>query len=204
MDINYFNEDFPYITIKNTYTESELELIWEELNFISSSEIFLNSKNPYFGSAISDNKILRNNKSIWLDDFYSSRENSNILRINRKLFTEYNKIFDPHPSWLFKNFECTEDNTLISYYENGGYYKKHKDYSFFTALTWFYKEPKRFSGGDLYMFLDNTSIKIEIKNNYTLIFPSLIFHEVSKISMNSENENKKLGRFCMTQFLKSR
>ena len=68
-------------------------------------------------------------------------------------------------------------------------------------LVWFYKEPKKFEGGDLefpdYETADGIP-KVEVRNNRILIFPSIIRHAVTTISMKEEDMGKKLGRFCMT------
>lgn len=201
MKINQYDDVFPYVIIEDTYNEKELNLIWQELDFLCSSKSFLPPENPELETASLSGEILKKNKSLWLDTFYSNRNSSNILELNRIIFTHYPKIFQNHPSWIFKNFDCNKDTTLISYYESGGYYKKHKDNSFFTSLTWFFREPKKFSGGDLQIEFGDNILEFEIKNNQTLIFPSIIPHEVTEVKMNTKDLNKKLGRFCMTQFL---
>jgi Rps23 Pro-64 3,4-dihydroxylase Tpa1-like proline 4-hydroxylase len=204
MKIKHYDYTFPYVLIDEIYNEEELNLIWEELNFLCNEKNFLRYDSPEVYAArdpVTDN-VLKRNKSLWLDSFYTERNSSNILNLNRKIFFDdnYQKIFKEHPSWLFKNFRCTKDVTFLSYYENGDYYKTHSDLSVFTVLTWFYKEPKKFDGGDFYIIHDDT-FEFKIKNNQTLIFPSILKHEVSEVKMNLMYENKKMGRFCMTQFL---
>lgn len=201
MKINQYDDAFPYVIIDDVYNDKQLDLIWEELNFLCNNDNFMSPDHPDLETATSGDVILKNNKSLWLDTFYSKRISSNILNLNRVLFNYYPNIFQNHSSWIFKNFDCSKDTTLLSYYENGGYYKKHKDNSFFTALTWFFKEPKKFVGGDLQLIFENKIFEFEVKNNQTLIFPSIIPHEVTEVKMSKEHQNKKMGRFCMTQFL---
>ena len=55
-------------------------------------------------------------------------------------------------------------------------------------MTWLYREPKKFTGGDL--FLSSDKIKIDCVHNRTLIFPSMIPHSVNEISMSQDNQNK--------------
>ena len=117
---------------------------------------------------------------------------------NRKIFDKFDEIKSSHPSWFFNNFTCNFDTTQISYYEKNDYYGAHTDASILTALTWFYKEPKKFQGGDI--FFTDYDLQHSIQNNSTLIFPSCIKHSVSTIEMGDENLNKRLGRFCMAQF----
>jgi len=202
MNVNYFDVGFPYILIENTYNNEDLNLIWEELNFLC----YVNKlkKPEHTGSAFqfdeNKNKILlKRNKALLLEEVYKNREISNILTVNRKLLTNLIKIFVNSDSWFYKNCESNQDFTLISYYENEDYYEPHKDRCLITMLTWFFKEPKQFEGGDL--IFDDYNTKIKIKNNHTIIFPGMISHSVEKIIMNQENINKKLGRFCMSQFL---
>ena len=46
------------------------------------------------------------------------------------------------------------DTSIISYYEDNDYYEPHHDKFMWTSLTWFYREPKKFTGGK---FSINTS-----------------------------------------------
>lgn len=199
MKIFHFENPFPYIILEDTYSDDELRLIWEELNFICYPHKLKPPQETGSAKSSNENKILKRNNAIWIDTLYEDRNLSNILKINRKLFLNFEDIILSHSSWFFKHFETNFDTTLISYYEKNDYYEPHKDSSVITCLTWFYKEPKKFEGGDLY-FTDY-NIEHKIKNNSTLIFPSKIRHAVSTIKMNEENMNKKQGRFCMTQFM---
>ena len=87
---------------------------------------------------------------------------------------------------------------MISYYENNDYYKSHTDLALLTSLTWFFKQPKKFKGGNL-TFTDY-NVTIEVNANCTVIFPSCIKHEVSELTMKEEDLNNLNGRICMTQF----
>jgi hypothetical protein len=197
MKIEVFEAPFPYIRIYDFYNNEELELIWKELDFILNDYTLQKPENT--GTAKNNGVILKNNLGIFLDSFYSNRESSNILRLNRKTFTILQEIFNQSSNWFLKYFVSNLDRTLISYYENGGYYQKHSDGSAATCLTWFYKEPKSFEGGNL--LFDDYNIEIEIKNNSLIFFPSTIPHSVSKVSIDEKQSEKYMGRICMTQFL---
>ena len=96
--------------------------------------------------------------------------------------------------------ETNSDSTMISYYEDGDHYGAHWDSATTTILRWFFKEPKKFKGGDL--FLGDNNIKIECKQNRAVIFPCFLNHSVNKIEMFDDvNSNDKLGRYCITHFL---
>lgn len=192
--IHQIKEPFPFLQIDNLYDEDELELIWQELNFLTPK-----LENPENTGAAKDNegKSLKNNSGVLLDDIYQKRNISNILSINPKLFSQEIINTFSELSFGYQNIKKTNyDRTLISYYENGGYYKPHEDIAIYTAVTWFFKEPKAFTGGDFY-FTDY-DLKIKIQNNMTVLFPSFVKHSVDEVIL--ENNNLiGCGRYSMVQ-----
>jgi len=199
MKINHVDSDFPLIIIDDYYSEEEISLIWQELNFILKPTAWHLGSDCESGSALDEFGVpLKSNYSLFLDHVFSDRNFSNILKVNRKLFNYWDDIISENNSWFFKNFNCIADFTMLSYYEDKDYYDFHRDDACITSLTWIYKTPRKFSGGDLY-FEDERMI--DVMNNRTVIFPSMMKHKVSCISMNTDDVNKKLGRFCITQFL---
>lgn len=200
MKITNYENPFPLITIENTFAVDELNLIWDEIKFLYYSKKFNSPEKT--GSAydtVDGEKIYKkNNSGLWISEIYKEFDFSNIYKCGRKLIENKEEIYNNHPSWFFKNIFFNQDNTLISYYEDGNYYHPHTDSAFLTCLTWFYKQPKKFEGGNL-TFTDY-NITIEVSNNYTVIFPSIIKHEVSKISMKPEHLDDLNGRICVTQF----
>ena len=199
MNIKIFDEHFPYMIIDNYYDEEELRLIWEELNFLSYPHK-LRRATEDGGGARDENthELLKHNFYRYLDGIYTDRSLSNILTVNRKLFDDDCKILRQHPHWFFQNVVFNNDYTQVGYYEDNDEYGQHWDWATTTSLTWLYREPKRFIGGDL--FLGYEKIKVECINNRTLIFPSMIRHSVNKIQMQSEHQNKRLGRYVISQF----
>jgi hypothetical protein len=193
-------EPFPYLLIENLYSEKELAQIWQELDFLTYPSKLEPPENT--ASAYYYNLPLKKNSGLFLDNIYSKREISNILTINKKLFDK--QILDEFSDLCFpyQNINNTNlDVTLLSYYENGGYYKEHTDTALYTCITWFFKEPKSFSGGDFNF--NQYDIKIEIKNNMTVIFPSFVAHSVDEIKMSEDFDSQLsgYGRYSMTQFL---
>lgn len=197
--LNQFKDPLPFLKINNLYDENELKLIWQELDFLTCLNKLESPEKT--GTRIDkESKIaLKNNSGLFLDDIYTKRNISNILSINSKIFlpeilNAFSKL-----SFGYQSIELTtSDRTLISYYENGGYYKPHKDNSLYTAITWFFKEPKAFTGGDFY-FTDY-DIKINIQNNMTVLFPSFVTHSVDEVIL--ENNNLVgYGRYSMSQFI---
>lgn len=191
---------FPHLIIEDTFDNHELQLIWQELDFLTYGNKF---EPPSKTSSALDDRgnVLKSNGGIFLDDCYYKREISNILTVNRKLFqknilNEFAKLTFGYQQVLY----CNLDFTLISYYEDADYYLPHKDKSLFTLLTWFYKTPKGFRGGDL--IFPEYDHQINIKNNMTLFFPSYIDHSVTKLEMiHTYPKYSGHGRYCMTEFL---
>ena len=201
MDRIELNHEIPVILIDNYYNDDELKLIWQELEFLNYSHKLLP---PSSTGAANDNDttLLKNNSGLFLDTIWNNqRQLSNILSVNRKLFENDMEILRQSPSWFYRTLVCTEDNSLLSYYEDGDYYQEHRDNAAVTVLSWFFKEPKCFSGGDLRLNLLGEIHEITVKNNRTLIFPGAIPHSVTPVSMSEENKNQGLGRYCLTQFL---
>ena len=198
MKIKNYNEPFPYIVIDDYYERNELEYIWEELDFLSHPNKLKRATKISGGASDNDGKLLKRNFHRYLDGVYTERELSNILTVNRKLFEDNCKLFRQHPHWFFQNVVFDADYTQVGYYEDNDEYGQHYDCATATSLTWLYREPKRFTGGDL--FLGHEKIKIDCINNRTLIFPSMIRHSVNKIQMEMEHQNKRLGRYAISQF----
>ena len=197
MIIDIFNEKFPYMVVDDYYNEEELRLIWEELDFLSYPHKLKRATKERGGATGNTGQLLKKNFHRYIDRIYSERELSNILTVNRKLFDDDYKILRQHPHWFFQNVVFNKDYTQVGYYENNDHYGEHRDSASVTALTWLYKEPKKFIGGDL--FLSSDKIKIDCVNNRTLIFPSMITHSVNEIHMNEEKPSRH-GRYVITQF----
>tara|TARA_X000000368_G_scaffold79613_1_gene59605 strand:+ start:138 stop:908 length:771 start_codon:yes stop_codon:yes gene_type:complete len=195
---------FPLVVIDNFYNEQDMEEIWDELNFLCHPRKMKGPEQTGGAKALeSDGSFSekKSNKGIFLNEAYNNQLISNIVPCTQRLFEDDFALLKNHPSWWFQNINLPDSTVLFSYYENGDFYKAHSDQFVGTMLVWFYKEPRRFEGGDLefpdYETADGIP-KVEVKNNRILIFPSSIKHAVTPISMKEEDMGKKLGRFCMT------
>ena len=195
MKVVLCKEPFEYIIIDETYTEEELKLIFLELDFWSLSNNLMGPEHT--GTARwDDGTIKKKNKGVFLDEAYANRNFSNILKFNRKIY----EIKTQQPSVVL-NFlkESNYDVTLLSYYENEEHYKSHKDSSLLTAVTYLYKQPKAFEGGDL--VLTDYGIAFEPWFNRTYIIPGVVEHEVTEVTMKQEDCGKGLGRYCISNFI---
>jgi Rps23 Pro-64 3,4-dihydroxylase Tpa1-like proline 4-hydroxylase len=183
--------------IEDFYDEADLKLIWKELDYLNLKDKFL-SPTRTAGARDAKGNLIKNNKGLFLDEFYKNRNFSNILNLNRKVWMPAHELEKDNFNFRYL-ISSNQDATLVSYYENEDYYKKHLDSSVYTILTYFYKEPKKFSGGNLKLL--DYDIEIEVKNNMVIYIPSILWHEVTPIVMEQEFANKGFGRYCISQFL---
>ena len=194
-----FKKPFPHLIVNNFYNETELELIWEELKFYTKPDKFFEAKD--FGGVVDKT----NSHAIILDEIYKkNRKLSNILNVNRKLFTSdaldlFAKIEDCCCIANKSNWDITK----VRYYHNDEYYDPHTDKSFqFLAFSYFHKQPKKFSGGELlfpkydYQYLCN--------NNSMIIFPGWVEHGVSKVKIDDSDYYGGYGRYSITSFFGSK
>jgi hypothetical protein len=193
-----------FLVIDDFYTDEEQVEIWKELDFLTYDRKLL----PPEGTSPAHDPVtgesLKQNSAIFLDVIYSRRELSNILTLNRKIFSpEVSSNFDDMDN-CFNYSEITNfDGTMVSYYEQSNYYKAHTDRSILTYLYWCNKEPKKFEGGDL--ILPQLDAGIEYKNNRLVVFPSWRLHEVTPVEMIEDVEPfSGFGRYCITTFVSMR
>ena len=186
---------FPCFIAKDFYNKTELELIWEELNFYTRPEKLLDAKD--YGGVVDST----NAKALCLDSLYNDRNISNILRVNRKIFSEdikksFSKLHDCCETFL----DINRDETKVRYYHNGDYYKPHIDARYqFVAFTYFYREPKRFSGGEL--VFPKYNYEFPCYNNSIIIFPGWVEHGVREVSIENSDYYDGWGRYCISSFL---
>jgi Rps23 Pro-64 3,4-dihydroxylase Tpa1-like proline 4-hydroxylase len=192
MVIHKIREPFPHLIIEDFYSEDELKLIWRELDFLTSPNKLM--------PANLNGSIESNHLSVVLDHAYSKRSISDILTINRKaLSKEIKDVFVELDPLLAHVNLVNSDLTKIKYYENYNGYKKHQDIARFTALTYFYKEPKAFEGGDLYF--NDFDYTIKLKNNMLVLFVGALWHESLPVSLKQDGHITGNGKYTMTQFL---
>ena len=191
-----FVEPFPHLIFENFYNLEELDLIWEELKFYTKPGKLLDAEQ--FGGVVDGT----NSHALVLDDLYNNkfREISNILRVNRKLFIPeiLNEIANLHDACgiaVISNYDITK----VRYYHDEEYYKPHTDAPFhFLAFSYFNREPKKFSGGELYF--PKYEYEYECKNNSVIIFPGWVQHGVRKVSIPYSDYYDGYGRYCISSF----
>jgi hypothetical protein len=190
-----------FLVIDDFYTDEEELEIWKELDFLTYDRKLMPPEETGTAHDQTTGEALKKNSALFLDTLYARREFSNILTLNRKLFSkEVTDNFDGMDNCFKYIYHTNGDASLISYYEEKDYYKAHTDSSILTYLYWCHKEPKKFEGGDL--ILPELDEGITYKNNRLVIFPSWRLHEVTPIKMIEEVEPYSgYGRYCITNFV---
>tara|TARA_R100000027_G_C2238374_1_gene91204 strand:+ start:148 stop:741 length:594 start_codon:yes stop_codon:yes gene_type:complete len=193
MKLHHYTQPIPYIVVEDTYDDQQLKLIWQELQFyINNPAVFEENTGA---AEDEDGTSRKRNSGFFLDGIYHRREVSNILTFNRWLYNGCLNL----DHWYWRDFKPDTDYTLVSYYEEGDYYRPHCDKTMATAVTWLFREPKKFTGGDF--LFPEFDISINVENNVTVVFPGLVQHAVTPIEMKKEDRGLGLGRYCISQFM---
>jgi Rps23 Pro-64 3,4-dihydroxylase Tpa1-like proline 4-hydroxylase len=200
MDINCFPNPFPHAILDNFYETNELHAVWRELEFLTHPYKLL-SEDKTGSSFYADGTLAKKNFGIYLDETYAGNRNiSDILRISRKIFDpELLHILQQH-HWLFKYVaRCNKDTMMLSYYEDKNNYNSHIDDCTMTSLVHLFKQPRKFSGGDL-VFPEFGNYTLTLQNNRCILFPSKIEHAVTPLSLPEEDKMTGNGRYCISHF----
>ena len=200
MKIKILNKNtmFPILMSDNWYSKEEEKNVWLELNYIHSLNAY--EKSEEFSAYDNNNKSKSKGSRFFYEMIFRQKKYSHVCRMLYKIQDKkfHNIVEKAMP--IGKIFSATDwDNTILNYYENNDNYLSHYDYAMFTMLIFFHKEPKLFSGGDLYFEESNTTIKF--KHNRMVLFPGHYLHQANKVSMNSEYQNNMNGRFTITHFI---
>ena len=193
-----YEEPFPHLIVENFYNEEELELLWEELNFFTKPGKLLEAKD--YGGVVDRT----NAYAVQLDGVFGNhRQMSNILTINRKLFTsDALQVFGKIHDCCSIAKDCNHDITKLRYYHNNDYYEPHTDRPFqFLGFSYFYKEPKKFTGGEL--LFPKYDYTVSCENNSIIIMPGWVEHGVSKVSIEESDYYDGWGRYAITSFFSS-
>ena len=201
LEADLYVEPFPLMVVQNFYNKIELELILKELDFYTSPNKLFEAKE--YGGVVDRT----NAKAICLDELYKGQENkknfrniSNILTVNRKLFNSgvLDKFSQLHECCTLAT-ESNHDVTKVRYYHNNEYYDPHTDKSvMFLAFSYFFKEPKKFTGGDL--IFPKYDFKVPCDNNTMVIFPGWVEHGVRKVTIKDSDYFDGWGRYCISSF----
>ena len=200
LDTFLFKDPFPHMIVENFYNDDELKLIWEELDFYTNDGKLFDAHE--FGGVV--NKT--NSKAIWLDKVFDKkyRNLSNILKVNRKLFDSavLEAFSSVHDCCSIAKF-CNYDVTKVRYYHDGDYYEPHTDKTVqFLGFSYFYREPKKFEGGEL--IFPKYDYTFDCPNNSLIMMPGWVEHGVSKISIKNSDYFDGYGRYAVTSFFSNK
>ena len=188
-DIRAITDDdkYPFVVIDNYYNEQELKSVWAELDFFSTSPVNIHRAETTVVAKFLDGQPRSKAYRWYPNSIY--------------------KHSDYYPKTLssIQNFTCrsfftsNSDNTIINYYDESDHYRAHHDTVLWTQVTWLYKEPKKFEGGDF--DFPESGIEVKLKNNRSVLFPSCYLHRVSPIKMIEQVNELGWGRWCLTTFI---
>jgi len=208
LEAEIYCEPFPLMVVNNFYNQQELDLIWKELDFYTAPNKLVSAEN--YGGVVG----YTNAKALVLDDLYRNYESnekgvdyrkiSNILTVNRKLFEcgVLDTFANIHGCVSIAN-KTNHDITKVRYYHDGEYYDPHTDKStMFLAFSYFYREPKKFVGGDLEF--PKYDFKLPCTNNSMVIFPGWVEHGVRKVKIKDSDYYDGWGRYAITSFFSCR
>ena len=196
LDTDLYRDPFPHMIVKNFYNESELKLIWEELDFYTKDGKLFDAHE--FGGVIDKT----NSQAICLDKILSKkyRNLSNILKVNRKLFDSavLEAFSSVHDCCSIAKF-CNYDVTKVRYYHDGDYYEPHTDKTVqFLGFSYFYREPKKFEGGEL--IFPKYDYTFDCPNNSLIMMPGWVEHGVSQVKIQDSDYFDGYGRYAITSF----
>ncbi len=186
----------PFVYIDNFFSELETERMLKELDTMRGN--FLGPEQT--GAAFKNGVSLKNTMGIFLRDYFNDVEaESNIYKTTRAYFDDEFLKTVVGKAWFLRyispeyNFY---DNTQVLYYENKDTYGNHTDTAAVTILCWLHRQPKAFVGGDIVL---EETVKVEMKHNRVLIFPSITRHEVTPVEMLEKKDG--YGRYCVSNFV---
>jgi len=198
------DQPFPFLVIDNWYDKETEKSIWSELDFLSTKnkQDQLRAENTIV--ARNEDGTSKGKSYRWYLGRIYTEEGKTYSTIMQKtdLFRtpKFHEIMQHMTPQCRSFFGSDYDTTIISYYENNDYYKPHYDKFQWTSLIWFYREPKKFKGGDLKF--TEPDYKINVKHNRMLMFPCYYLHEVLPIKTKKLKEMGD-GRYTITHFFYS-
>ena len=185
------------VVIDNWYTKQELKRVYKELDFYTDKDKLVTQ---HGNVAVKDGRDQADCFRINLNSNYT-REGQNLSNILTLMHKVRETKFHDHITkacGIYNGFKNTNtSSSMIAYYEDTQYYEPHTDTSKYSVLIWINKEPKKFTGGDL--ILPDLKTKIECKNNRLVLFPGMVFHEVTEVKMKDKHKLGD-GRYCIIHF----
>ena len=192
--------EIPYFLKRDFLNPEELQEVLCDLERLNSPQLLLPGDKTH-SAKDSEGNIFKQNKGIFLEQSHMGLAPM-LFRTtvtSKKVLGYLNEFCTLSPVNRALKAGAIINGMLLSYYENSDYYAEHIDAALATVLIWFWKEPKRFTGGN-FKFGDTGEV-IECRNNSILIFPSWALHSVDPVIIDPQYQNQKLGRYCVSLFI---
>lgn len=198
-------DDMDALIIDNWYSNDELKKVFIEMDYymnLGLDNLIRSEKDKSSARDYNGESKVKSYRFYVEPNIYSA-----LYKYSYKYVFEEFKNMLQNETLFGGYFSNTRSNSImVNYYENDKYYKSHKDVSVITQLTWIYREPKMFTGGDL--ILTDMDETIECKNNRTIFFPGHYKHEVMEVKMKDEWEREYkdknyYGRFSIANFFQN-
>lgn len=198
MEFTFIADGINAVVIDNFYTPEEYDLVLGECISLLPQ---MKGESQTAGALDAEGRVIKKNQGAFI-----KQTGSNIETLSA------DKIFSPdvRDRMLLSNslykilFGLNQFSTLVSYYTESDYYANHIDDSIFTVVVYVYKQPKKFSGGDIVLqsYIDGTMATVESLSNRAIIFPSVTPHSVKPVHLSNDTGGD--GRFCITHFINYR
>lgn len=186
--------------LKNFYTKDEIDRIWKEIQFLDSNDYGWKYPNKFYNATDKNNKLLlKETKQLGLSLMYGNYDNgnypkSNIYTLGKKLLNWTEALSEKHN--VYSNVKnVTYHGCSLNSFGDNSEYKLHHDASMYTMLSYFYEEPKNFTGGKFIV----EDREYEISNGFTIILPGWLKHGVTPVKI-IDKSRKKSGRYSVAHF----
>jgi len=189
--------------LHNFYTQNEMDRIWKELEYLRSTDFGWRSPNPITNAVDEKTGITKFQGAKQFDfslvfDKYQhhlATSKSNIYSLGKKLLKWMDYLENKHEIYFMLK-QINYHTAFVNYYnQDKSVYNSHKDLAVFTILSYFYKKPKNFTGGDLLV----EDRKYKISNGFTIILPSWMDHGTTPVTIKDKTKDDA-GRYCIAHF----
>ena len=192
MNIITNTDGVQYVVVEDYFEEEQVQRMLTELSLIQHKSEFQLPKGM--------EKSYKKNTSIPLEDVWVDRDCSPVLTNMDSIYQDKTLITQIKDTGYIYNgwYNTNTDRTFVTFSKKGDHYKPHMDIAQFTLMYYLWEEPKPFEGGDIILSTDKQqddwSVKISIKRNMLVVFPSPTWHEVRPIT-------KGKGRMGVIRFI---
>lgn len=199
MKVISYKEPFPHIIIDEFFDKQSYDNVFEEI--LSLKETMGGPHITGAARSPETNQYIKRGHGIVLDLFYKEKRNDSriLTSLEKLLFCDEVLEIGCKTGFFFTYYYpyLNRDYTVLQSYGDGDYYDAHMDQSIVTSITLVYKEPKEYDGGVL--SFPEEKYEIYLKNNQTIIFPSRVPHQVSKVIKS--NDNFETNRFTISKLI---